>query len=81
MYNILVEFGIPLKVVRLKKRCLNETYSRAWVSKHLSDTFPNKNDLKEGDALSPLLFNSALEGSRKSGGLEIKLSISASTLR
>jgi hypothetical protein len=27
----------------------------------MSDTFPNKNDLKEGDALSPLLFNFALE--------------------
>jgi hypothetical protein len=41
--------------------CLNETYSRVWVGKHLSDTFPIKNGLKQGDALSPLLFNFALE--------------------
>jgi hypothetical protein len=27
----------------------------------MSDTFPIKNDLKQGDALSPLLFNFALE--------------------
>jgi hypothetical protein len=27
----------------------------------LSDTFPIKNGLKQGDALSPLLFNFALE--------------------
>jgi hypothetical protein len=26
----------------------------------LSDTFPIQNDLKQGDALSPLLFNSSL---------------------
>jgi len=26
-----------------------------------SDTFPNKNGLKQGDALSPLVFNFALE--------------------
>jgi hypothetical protein len=27
----------------------------------LSESFPNQNDLKQGDALSPLLFNFALE--------------------
>jgi len=41
--------------------CLNETYSRVWLSKYLSDMFPIRNDLKQGDALSPLLFNFALE--------------------
>jgi hypothetical protein len=41
--------------------CLSETYSRFRVGKHLSHTFPIKNGLKQGDALSPLLFNFALE--------------------
>jgi len=41
--------------------CLNETYSRVRVGKHLSDVFPIMNVLKQGDALSPLLFNIALE--------------------
>jgi hypothetical protein len=59
--NILIEFGIPRKLVRLIKMCLSETYSRVRVGKHLSDTFPVKNGLKQGDALSPLLFNFALE--------------------
>jgi hypothetical protein len=31
------------------------------VEKHLSDRFPIKRDLKQGDALSPLRFNCALE--------------------
>jgi hypothetical protein len=61
LYNIFIEFGIPLKLVRLIKMCLNKTYSRVWVGKHMSDRFPIKNDLKQGDALSPLLFNFALE--------------------
>ena len=39
---------------------LNENYTRVQVGKHLSDLFPIKNDLKKGDALSPLLFNFAL---------------------
>jgi hypothetical protein len=61
LYNILIEFGIPMKLLRLVKMCLNETYSRVRVGKHLSDTFPIKNALKKGDSLSPLLFNFALE--------------------
>ena len=40
---------------------LNETYSRVQVGKHLSNMFPIKNGLKQGDALTPLLFDSALE--------------------
>ena len=60
LYNILIAFGIPMKLVRLKKMCLNETYSRVQVGKNLSDTFPNRNGLKQ-DALSPLLFNFVLD--------------------
>jgi len=41
--------------------CLNETYSTVQVGKNLSDMFLIKNGLKQVDALSPLLFNFALE--------------------
>ena len=61
LYNILMEFGIPKKLIRLIKMCLTETYSRVRVEKNLSDMFPIRNGLKQGDALSPLLFNFALE--------------------
>jgi hypothetical protein len=61
LYNILVEFGIPKKLVRLIKMCLNETYSNVCVGKLLSDKFPIQNGLKQGDALSPLLFNLSFE--------------------
>jgi len=61
LYNILTEIGIPMKLVRLIKMCLNETYSRVWVGKHLSDMFPIWKGLKQGDALSPLFFNFAFE--------------------
>jgi hypothetical protein len=61
LYNILLEFGIPKKLVRLIKMCLNKTYSKVRTGKLLSDKFPVQNGLKQGDALSPLLFNFALE--------------------
>ena len=56
-----MEFGVPMKLVRLTKMCLSDTYSRFRIGKNLSDMFPIRNGLKQGDALSPLLFNFALE--------------------
>jgi hypothetical protein len=41
--------------------CLNETYSRVRVGKHLSDMFPIRNGLKPGDEISPLPLNFALD--------------------
>jgi len=38
---------------------LNKIYSE--VCKHLSDTLPSQNGLKQGDTLLPLLFNFTLE--------------------
>jgi hypothetical protein len=49
-----------MKLVRLIKMCLNEMYSRVQVGKDFSDMFPIRNGLKQGDALTPLLFNFAL---------------------
>ena len=40
LYNVIIEFGIPMKLVRLIKMCLKETYSRVRVGQHLSDIFP-----------------------------------------
>ena len=61
MCNVLMEFGILLKLLRIIKMCPNKTYSRVQTGKHLSDMLRIKNDLKQRDALSPFLFNFALE--------------------
>jgi hypothetical protein len=49
--NILIELAVPMKLVQLIKMCLNETYSKVRIDKHLSDSFHIKNGLKQGDAL------------------------------
>ena len=61
LYKILIAFGIPRKLVMLVKMSLTKTYSRVRVGKNVSDRFPIRNGMKQGDALSPLLFNFALE--------------------
>jgi hypothetical protein len=45
----------------LIKICLNETYSKVFIGKQLSDSSPIQNGQKQRDALSPLFFNFALE--------------------
>jgi hypothetical protein len=45
-----------MKLIRL-----NEIYNKVRTGEHLSGMFPIHNGLKQGDALSPLLFNFALE--------------------
>ena len=43
LYNILIEFGIPGKLVMLIKMCLNEIYSTVWVCRHVVGMFHVKN--------------------------------------
>jgi len=40
LYNILIKFGIPMKLVRLIKLCLTEMYNIVRVGKNLYDLFP-----------------------------------------
>jgi hypothetical protein len=61
LYNVLLEFGTPSKLVKLIKMYLYEFYSKVRIGKHLSDKFSTQNGLKQADALLPLLFNFALE--------------------
>jgi hypothetical protein len=40
LYNILIQFGIPRKLVGLIQMCLNKTYSTVHIGKYKSDKFP-----------------------------------------
>jgi hypothetical protein len=51
-YKTLIEFG-PHEMASLIKMCLNKTYCRVRVGKYLSDVFPIRNGLKQGDVLTP----------------------------
>jgi hypothetical protein len=47
LYNILIEFGVPVENIRIIKMYLEETYVKFLIDKYLSDAFPIKNYLKK----------------------------------
>jgi hypothetical protein len=47
LYNILTQFDLPIKVVRLAKMCVSETCSKVSVSIHLCCTLPVQNGLNK----------------------------------
>lgn len=54
LYNVLTKFGIPLKLGRLIKMYLKETYSIVNIGNNLYDAFSIGNGLTGGDTLSSL---------------------------
>jgi hypothetical protein len=61
LYSILTQSGVSMKLIRLIKKWLNEMYSRVCTGKHLSYNYRAQNGQKQGEALSSLLSNFALE--------------------
>lgn len=61
MYETLQEFGIPDKLIRLVRMCLNNSAARVRVQGGFSDVFSISRGLRQGDVLSTILFNLTLE--------------------
>jgi hypothetical protein len=61
MYKIMKEFWIPEKLINLIKMTLRRTLNKVHISGKLSDSFETTCGLRQGHALSTLLFNVMLE--------------------
>ena len=61
IFNIMEEFGIPRKLIRLTKATLTATKCKIMIQGALSDPFDIDTGLRQGDRLSTILFNLALE--------------------
>ena len=55
------EFKIPTKLINMCKTCVQKTRSAVRIEGILSSFFENKTGLKQGEPLSPILFNLALQ--------------------
>jgi hypothetical protein len=61
LVEIMKEFGIPMKMLRLVKMTLANTKSKAKIQGKLSPIFKTMIGLRQGDSLSALLFNLCME--------------------
>jgi hypothetical protein len=57
MCSFLLEFGVPMILVRLIKPFVRKLYSKARIGNHLFDICPIQNGLQQGDVSPPLFFN------------------------
>lgn len=61
MWSILEEFGIPHKIISMAKVCVDGSRARVKAEGGLSEAFEVITGVKQGDSLSPCLFNLVLE--------------------
>lgn len=61
VWNAMQDLGIPKKLIRMVKACTLGSVNRVRVGYELSSAFTVESGLKQGDGLSPLLFNITLE--------------------
>jgi len=57
----MVQLGIPAKLVRRVKACMQNSRCKVKFNSVLSEEFTVNTGVRQGDALSPVLFNIALE--------------------
>jgi hypothetical protein len=75
LWNLMAEFEFPHKLIRLLKATLTDVVSCVKIEGTLSGTFKSEIGLRQGDGVSTMLFNIALEGVIRRAGVEKEGSI------
>jgi hypothetical protein len=70
LWQIMLEHGFPTKLIKLIRMTLEGSRSCVRIAGETSDAFVTLDGLKQGDALSNLLFNIALEGAVRRAGVQ-----------
>lgn len=61
IYNALLQLGIPKKLINLIKICMTNTNNQVRTPLGMTEKFETKSGVKQGDGLSPIIFNLALQ--------------------
>lgn len=61
LINILIEYNFPQKLVKLIESCMMETFIKIRVGEAETDPIRVNSGLRQGDSMSPVLFNLVLE--------------------
>lgn len=61
LWNVMVKLEIPNKIVRMVKTWVQKSWCRIKFNTEISKEFTVTTGIRQGDALSPILFNFAFE--------------------
>jgi sorting nexin-29 len=61
LWQVMIELEILAKLMRLVKVCVQNSKCKVKFNSVMSEDFPVETGLRQGDALSPILFNIAME--------------------
>jgi hypothetical protein len=75
LWDIMAEFSFPHKLIRLLKATLTGVRSCVKIGGRLSSYFDSETGLRQGDGISTMLFNIALEGVVRRSRVELSGSI------
>lgn len=73
LWDAMAETGIPKKLVNITRVCVNGSRSRIRIGDVLADPFEVNRGLRQGDAISPILFNIALDKVIRTAEISVKL--------
>ncbi len=78
LFVVMKELGFETKLIRLVRATLKGTKCRVKVQNNMSEAFETRESLRQGDALSCLLFNIALEGAFRRAGIQTHRTLATS---
>lgn len=71
LWNTMIEFGFPHKLISLTKLTLHNVTSCVRIRNRLSESFTTADGLRQGDPLASLLFNIVLEKAVRSSNVNV----------
>jgi len=81
LFGAMMEFGIPLKLIRLVKTTVTNEQCSVRIQSHLSEPVSATCGMRQGDTLSCLLFNIALENVIRDSGIQTRGTIFFNTVQ
>ncbi len=81
LFVVMRDLGFEPKLIRLVAMTLNGSRCRIKMGNEVSDVFVTKEGLRQGDALSTLLFNVALEGAMRRAGIQTSRTLATGSVQ
>lgn len=73
VWTAMAECGIPKKIIKITKVCVEGSRCCVKIGNKMSETFMVDSGLRQGDSLSPILFNIVLDAAIKRANIDVEV--------